>query len=140
MTTTAQTKPKFDLTSTNGIGTVVTFLILAAGAAFGIGEDMISAFIYAATPLVLAVREAFKGIRKPRWVGNIATYIISAVVLIAPWLNDVLELASPIADALIAGDFSAAWPMFIPLISSILLLFRTKPWQKTTSKATISTT
>lgn len=122
--------PGFDLTSTNGIGNIVVFVLLAIGAAFGIGEDSITALVTAAVPIGLAVREILEGIRRPRWAGNIVTYLSSAVLLLAPWLEDLLGAVSPIADALANGDFNAIWPLLIPVVNTVLVLFRTKPWQK----------
>jgi hypothetical protein len=119
----------FKFASTNGIGNIVVFVLLAIGAAFGIGEDAITALITAAVPIGLAIREILQGIRKPRWAGNIVTYLISAILLVAPWLDGLLDSVSPIADALVNGNFDAIWIMLIPVVNSVLLLFKTKPWQ-----------
>ena len=129
MSNSVQPVQGYKLNSTNGIGNVVVLVILAIAAAFGIGEDVVQAFVAAAVPLGLLVREILEGLRKPRWSGNIATYLSSAVILLAPWLADLLNVVSPIAEALAEGNFNAVWPLLIPVVNSLLLLFKTKPWQ-----------
>ena len=119
----------FSLTSTNGIGNVLTFVALAVAALFGIGEDMVNAFIAAAVPLGFLIREVLEGTRKPRWAGNIATYLTSAVVLLAPWIEGLLDAASPIADAVATGNTSAIWTLLIPIVNELLLLIRNQPWK-----------
>lgn len=123
------------MTSTNGMGNVVVFILLAIGAVFGIGEDAITALVSAAVPIGLAVREILEGLRKPRWAGNIVTYLTSAVLLLAPWLEGVLDTVSPIADALANGNLNAIWPLLIPLVNQLLVLFRAKPWESPTDRA-----
>lgn len=120
----------YKLNSTNGIGNVVVFVLLAIAAGFGIGEDVVQTFIAAAVPLGLLVREILEGLRKPRWSGNIATYLSSALVLLAPWLADLLNAVSPIATAIAEGNFNAVWPLLIPVVNTLLLIFKSKPWQK----------
>lgn len=120
---------KFQWTSTNGIGNIVVFVLLAIGAVFGIGEDAINSLVAAAVPIGLAIREIMEGIRKPRWAGNIVVYLSSAVLLLAPWLEGLLDTVSPIANALAQGDFNAIWPLLIPLVNQLVVLFRSKPWE-----------
>jgi hypothetical protein len=129
MTTKATTFKALDFTSTNGIGNILVFVLLAAGAVFGIGEDAITALVTAAVPIGLFIREILEGARKPRWAGNIVTYLSSAVLLLAPWLEDLLGAVSPIADALATGNFNAIWVLLIPVVNALLLLFKSKPWQ-----------
>jgi len=129
----------FKLTSTNGLGNIAVFLLLAAGSVFGIGEDAITGLVAAAVPIGLFIREILEGTRKPRWAGNIVTYLSSAILLLAPWLEDLLGAVSPIANALANGNFDAIWPALIPVVSSLLLLFKEKPWQKP-DNPTVTTT
>ena len=116
----------YKLSSTNGIGNIAVFLLLAIGAVFGIGEDLITALVAAAVPVGLLVREIFEGARKPRWAGNIVTYLSSAILLLAPQLGDLLDAVSPIADAVANGNFEAIWILLIPVVNAILVLFRGK--------------
>jgi len=120
---------KFEFWSTNGTGNVLTFALLAIAAVYGIGENTVNALIAAAGPLILAVREIIKGIRKPRWTGNIITYVFSGILLLAPWLDDLLTVLQPIGNAIAEGNINALWGLLIPVINEILVLFRTKPWQ-----------
>lgn len=129
MSNSVQPVQGYKLTSTNGIGNAVVFVILAIAAAFGIGEDVVQTFIAAAVPLGLLIREILEGLRKPRWSGNIAAYLSSALVLLAPWLADLLDVISPIATAIAEGNFNAVWPLLIPVVNTLLLLFKSKPWQ-----------
>jgi len=117
----------YKLNSTNGIGNIAVFVLLAIGAVFGIGEDLITALVAAAVPVGFAIREIFEGVRKPRWAGNIVTYLSSAILLLAPQLEDLLGAVSPIADAVANGNFDAIWILLIPVVNALLVLFRGKP-------------
>ena len=121
----------YKLNSTNGIGNIIVFVLLAIGAAFGIGEDAITALVTAAVPIGFAIREIYEGTRKPRWAGNIVTYLTSAILLLAPWLEDLLGAVSPIADAIANGNFDAIWVLLIPVVNSLLVIFRNRPWEPT---------
>lgn len=119
----------YKLNSTNSIGNIAVFVLLAIGAVFGIGEDSIMALVTAAVPIGFAIREIFEGSRKPRWAGNIVTYLSSAVLLLAPWLEELLGAVSPIADAVANGNIDAIWILLIPVVNSVLVIFRNKPWE-----------
>lgn len=118
---------EFKPLSTNATGNWVLLLIFAVGALFGIGEEP----ILAAVPIVLLIREIIVGTRKPRWAGNILTYVISAIVIVAPWLGGTLDVIKPIIEVVLGGgDARNVWPLFIPLINQVIILIQTKPWQK----------
>lgn len=117
------------LKSTNGVLNIIILLVFAAGAYFGIGEDPITTLIAAAAPIVGFIREIVKGERVGQWTGNIITYIISAILIFAPWLGDLLPLLQPVVEAITSGNINSIWGLFIPIINEILLLIRTKPWQ-----------
>lgn len=118
---------KFSLLgSTNGTGNVITFVLLAAAATFGIGEDYVNSLVAAVGPIVLFVREIIEGTRKPRWVGNIATYLGSAIVLLMPALSGIIEAVKPIADAVASGNINMVWTLLIPLVNEILVYIRTR--------------
>lgn len=118
------------LGSTNGTFNVIIFVLFALAAAFGIGEEPVAAFIAALTPIIGFIREIIEGKRKARWVGNILTYLFSAILLLAPWLDGLLTVLKPIGDAIASGNYSAIFGLLIPVVNEVLLLLRTRPWEK----------
>lgn len=117
---------RFDPLSTNASANWVLLLVFALGAAFGIEE----ATILAALPIFYAIREIIEKQRKPRWVGNILTYIFSAITLLAPWLAGLLDATSPIIDALIEGaGIGSIFGLLPMLINQLLILVQTQPWK-----------
>lgn len=114
------------LLSANGTGNIITFLLLALAALFGIGEEPTMALIAAAAPFVMFVREIIKGTRKPRWAGNIIAYLVGAVTLAAPQFADLIALLQPVAEAISSGEFSLAIliPLLLPVLNEIIALFQ----------------
>lgn len=122
---------KFDPTSTNATGNAWTFFMLAIASVFGIGEDVVTAAIAASGPLIFAVREIVRGQRRPRWAGNILTYVLSGITVLLPQFENMAGLLGQLAESISEGGFSGSWYlMLMPILNEAALLWQNRKSRK----------
>jgi len=114
---------KEQLTGTNATLNIILLFLFALGAAFGIGEQPIELLFAAVLPIVAAIREIVKEKRQPVWVGNIATYIFSALALIFPAWEPLFGALPPIIDAIASNaGIGTIIALLFPLINIIMAI------------------
>lgn len=125
--TTKPAKAKFSFKSKNVLGNILTLVSMILAAVFGVEGNLLLAGGAAAVPLGFASREIIKGQTSTRWVGNIVTYLLSALFVVLPQFANLQGPLEQMIEAIKDGSFATAWPIILsPILNELLLYFRSK--------------
>lgn len=116
-------------TSTNGTLNVVLLIILAAAALFGFQENQIENFLAVLIPFIGTIREWLKSSPAPKWNMNVFTYLSAAVIMLLPWLDELMPALGSLIDAISSMSLDKILPALLVVINIVYHIIKEKLWK-----------
>lgn len=121
------------LQSTNGTLNLVLLLLLALAASISFPESAVENLFVAFVAFAGAVREQLKNGIKFRWNSNVFMYISAGVLMMFPYLENLLPALEGLINALISGSTDKILAAIFVVANILWQLFQSKPWKEPTT-------
>lgn len=121
---------KYILKSTNGTLNLVLLLLLALSASLAFPESEVENLFTAIVAFAGVAREWLKQGVKFRWNSNVFTYIAAAVLMLFPYLDELMPALEGLINALISGSTEKILTAVFVVANIVWQLFSTKPWKE----------
>lgn len=118
------------LNSTNGTLNLVMLLLLALAASISFPESAVENLFVAFVAFAGAVREQLKNGIKFRWNSNVFMYISAGVLMLFPYLADLLPALEGLINAFISGSTDKILAAIFVVANILWQLFQSKPWKE----------
>lgn len=115
--------------STNGTLNIVLLVLLAIAASLSFPEQPLENLFVAIVAFAATVREWLKNGVKFTWNTNVFAYLMSAALMIFPFLDELLPALESFINAVIEGKTEKILAAVFLVLNVVWKLFQSKPWK-----------